>query len=180
MYLNLPYAGHQTDKIRRELLSLLSRYFVQIQPMFYFRCDFTSGSFFRFRDSPEPTMRRSVVYKYACDSCRLSYIDSNAQKHPYLAVILRHISAMVPYPEVTVRKRFSKCTKQKFPCVRSPSGDTVKRAVDQSEASLQTKISCCMSTKTIACGEAWRNHPKRNVFQFYRRGAACSYSCSYF
>ena len=61
------------------------------------------------------------------------------------------------------RKKFSKCTKQNFPCVRSPSGDTVPRAVDQSEASLQTKIRCCMSTKTIACGEAWRNHPKRNV-----------------
>ena len=53
-----------------------------------------------------------------------------------------------------VRKRFSKCTKQNFPCVRSPSGETVPRAVDQSESSLQTKISCCMSTKAIACGEA--------------------------
>ena len=67
------------------------------------------------------------------------------------------------YPEVTVRKRFSKCTKQKFPCVRSPSGDMVPSAVAQSEASLQTKISCCMSTKAISCGEPWRNHPKRNV-----------------
>ena len=70
---------------------------------------------------------------------------------------------LVPYPEVTVRKRFSKCTKQNFPCVWSPSGDMVLRAVDQSEASLQTKISWCMSTKSIACGEAWQNHPKRNV-----------------
>ena len=53
--------------------------------------------------------------------------------------------------------------KTKFSFVRSPSGDTVPRAVDQSEASLQTKISCCMSTKAIACGEAWWYHPKRNV-----------------
>ena len=81
-------------------------------------------------------------------------LGADAQKHPLLALILRHISVMVPYPEVTVRKRFSKCTKQNFPCVRSPSGDTVPRAVDQSAASLQTKISCCMSTKAIACGEA--------------------------
>ena len=92
-----------------------------------------------------------------------STVGADAQKHPQLAVILRHISVMVPYPEVTVRKRFSKCTKQNFPCLRSPSGDTVPRAVDQSEALLQTKISCCMSTNTIACSDAWRNHPKRNV-----------------
>ena len=30
LYLNLPYVGHQTDKIRHELLALLSRYFPQI------------------------------------------------------------------------------------------------------------------------------------------------------
>ena len=46
---------------------------------------------------------------------------ADTQKHPKLAVILCHISAMVPYPEVTVPKRFSKCTNQNFPCVRSPS-----------------------------------------------------------
>ena len=57
--------------------------------------------------------------------------------------------------------------KKKFPCVRSPSGDTVPRAVDQSEASLQTKISCCMWTKVICCGEPWRNHPKRNVVPIF-------------
>ena len=34
LYLNLPYEGHLTYKIRRELLSLLSRYFPQIQPIF--------------------------------------------------------------------------------------------------------------------------------------------------
>ena len=47
LYLNLPYVGHLTDKIKRELLALLSRYFPQIQPIFYFCCNFTSGSFFR-------------------------------------------------------------------------------------------------------------------------------------
>ena len=44
LYLNLPYVGHHTDKIRRELLSLLSRYFPQIQPIFYFDCNITLGS----------------------------------------------------------------------------------------------------------------------------------------
>ena len=99
----------------------------------------------------------------------LEPLGADAQKHPQLAAILRHISAMVPYSEVTVCKRFSECTKQNFPCVRSPSGDTVPRAVDQSEASLQTKISCCMSTKAISCGEAWQNYPKKNVVRILQR-----------
>ena len=70
--LNLPYVGHETDKIRRELLSLLSSYFPQVQPIFYFRCNFTLGSFFRLRDSPDPIWCVAQL----CDRCQLSYIGS--------------------------------------------------------------------------------------------------------
>ena len=63
---------------------------------------------------------------------------------------------MVPYPEVTIRKRFSKCTKQNFPSVRFP-GDTVPRAVDKSEASLQTKISCSIEHTEICSMEGFNS-----------------------
>ena len=44
-----------------------------------------------------------------------AFVPKCEQRFKWLAVILRHISAMVPYPEVTIRKRFSTCTKQNFP-----------------------------------------------------------------
>ena len=119
------------------------------------------------------------MFKIYFKNVFLRSLGADAQKHPQLAVILLHISAMVPYPEVTVRKRFSKCTKQNFPCVRSPSGDTVPRAVDQSEASLQTKISCVCQQRPLVVVSHSGTTPKETSSQFYRRGAACSYSCSY-
>ena len=89
-------------------------------------------------------------------TCELEPIKgADAQKHPYLC-----------YGALSTGDRTQEnfqMHRTKFSLRTVPSGDTVPRPVDLSEASLQTKISCCMSTKAISCDEAWRNHPKRNV-----------------
>ena len=92
-------------------------------------------------------------------------LGADAQKHPQLAVILRHISAMVPYPEVTVRKRFFKCTKQNFPMETRCQEQWSKTAV------------VCQQRPLLAARHGGTTPGETS--QFYRRGAACSYSCSY-
>jgi hypothetical protein len=78
IFLQLPYIGSQTKHMRADVLKLLNRFYPQLKPNFYFKSGQTIGSFFRVKDTTTTMMRASVVYKYTCDSCQLSYIGSTA------------------------------------------------------------------------------------------------------
>jgi hypothetical protein len=76
IYLQLPFIGSKTTKMKNELQLLLTRFFPQCHPFFYFRSSCKIGSFFPRGDQPEVPMRSHVVYKYTCDCCQQSYIGS--------------------------------------------------------------------------------------------------------
>ena len=77
LYLGLPFIGVQTGKLVSELNAIVTKFYPQIQPKFYFRNSNSIGSYFkRNLKMPDIMSRTSVVYKYNCDCCQQSYIGS--------------------------------------------------------------------------------------------------------
>ena len=78
IYVNIPYIGVQSEKLQSDLRNLLSTYYPQIQTCFYFKNNFTIGSFFKRHDSPDVLLRSCVIYKYECHCCQQCYIGSSS------------------------------------------------------------------------------------------------------
>jgi len=78
LYLELPYIGNQTGKLKQDLNLIMSKFFPHIQVRYYFRNNFKIGSFFRKYDTLPMPLRTSVVYKYTCDCCQQFYIGSTS------------------------------------------------------------------------------------------------------
>ena len=76
VYIGLPYIGQQTMNCKRELTELLSQFYPQIKPCFYYKNNFTIGSFLKQSNDTPISLRSSVVYKYSCDCCPQFYIGS--------------------------------------------------------------------------------------------------------
>ena len=77
IYLCLPYIGSQTNKLKSELLSLVNKYYPQLDCRFYCKNSSTISSLFNKTMMRSSTMTRaSVVYEYKCDCCLQSYIGS--------------------------------------------------------------------------------------------------------
>ena len=76
VYVHMPFIGTQSEKLLSEVKMLLSTYYPQIQPCFYFKNHYTIGSFFKRYDQPEMLLRSNIVYKYACHCCQQCYIGS--------------------------------------------------------------------------------------------------------
>ena len=76
-YTELPFIGSQTKKLIAELRTLLGSFYPQINVNFYFKNNFTIGSYFnKHVGDSSMMMRSSVVYPYNCDCCQQSYIGS--------------------------------------------------------------------------------------------------------
>ena len=77
LFFCLPYLGHQSNFLSKELRELIMEFFPQLNPNFYYRCDRKIGSFFNLKDRPDVFMRSNVIYTYKCD-CSQSYIGSTS------------------------------------------------------------------------------------------------------
>ena len=76
-YFSLPYLGHQSTLLSKELRELITEFFPQLSANFFYRCDRKLGSFFNLKDRPDVFMRSNIIYNYTCD-CSQSYIGSTA------------------------------------------------------------------------------------------------------
>lgn len=80
MYFSLPYFGHQSEKMKTELLQFLSKIHPTITFRFILVNPFKIGSFFNHKDRIPTCLRSSVVYEYrcACDDAP-SYVGSTSR-----------------------------------------------------------------------------------------------------
>ena len=76
MYMVLPFFGSQSEKLRKELTSTLSRFYTYVDFNIVLVNNYTIGSLFRFKDRIPVSCQSSVVYQYRCASCDASYIGS--------------------------------------------------------------------------------------------------------
>ena len=75
-YFSIPYFGPQSDQLRREILTLLSKFY----PQFDFNVSLANNrkisSFFPFKDRIPIGMQSGIVYNFRCAQCASEYIGS--------------------------------------------------------------------------------------------------------
>ena len=75
-YIKLPFYGHTSYKIRKELLNTLKHAYPAINFRIIFNNTFTIGSLFKFKDEIPTMLQSNVCYKYECSGCNAGYIGS--------------------------------------------------------------------------------------------------------
>ena len=76
IYLCIPYIGKQSIALKKEISTIISKFYPQTRPKLYFKNSFKIGSFFKKSVTLPVSLRSSVVYQYTCDCCEQSYIGS--------------------------------------------------------------------------------------------------------
>ena len=75
-YFVIPYFGLESDKLKRELLDLLAKFYPYMNPRIVLINTFSIGSFFRYKDRLPKCCQSTVVYQFCCASCGASYVGS--------------------------------------------------------------------------------------------------------
>ena len=73
-YIKLPYYGHLSFVIRKQLNQLLKKHFPERKFNFIFFNPYTIKSFFPYKDSVPSLLISNVVYEYVCSSCKRRYV----------------------------------------------------------------------------------------------------------
>ena len=75
-YFVIPYFGVESEKLKRELLDILTSFYPYLNPRIIMINTFSIGSFFKYKDRLPKVCQSSVVYQFCCASCGASYIGS--------------------------------------------------------------------------------------------------------
>ena len=78
-YFTLPYSGHQSEKLKKELISILNQYFKNSNFNIILVNNFKISSFFSYKDVLPKAVRSSVVYKFCCELCSSEYVGSTTR-----------------------------------------------------------------------------------------------------
>ena len=76
MYALFPYFGIQSEKLKKELCSVISNFYPYIDLNIILVNKYTIGSYFKYKDRIPLGCQSSVVYSFSCASCDASYIGS--------------------------------------------------------------------------------------------------------
>ena len=74
IFVPLPYSGDISLNCKKELNSLLNKFYPQIKLNFLFKNKTTIGSFFPYKDKIPPLLSSGLIYKYSCGQCQSTYI----------------------------------------------------------------------------------------------------------
>ena len=75
-YAVLPYFGAQSEKLKKELSIMLSKFYPYLDLRIILINNHKIGSYFKFKDRVPIGCQSSVVYSFSCASCDASYIGS--------------------------------------------------------------------------------------------------------
>ena len=78
-YLKLPFYGHLSYKLRKNLDLFLKPHFPGIDFKFIFVNPFTIKSFFRTKDKIPSELTPNIVYQYTCSTCKSGYIGKTTR-----------------------------------------------------------------------------------------------------
>ena len=79
LYISMNYFGSQSEKLKKDLYCLISKFYYHIDLQIILVNRFTIGSFFRYKDSVPWPMRSSVIYTYSCELCASEYVGSTSR-----------------------------------------------------------------------------------------------------
>ena len=78
-YFSLPYFGFQSEKLKKELDILISKFYIHLDVKIVLSNKFTVGSFFKFKDNLPKNMCSSLVYKFSCVHSTSEYVGSTTR-----------------------------------------------------------------------------------------------------
>ena len=77
VYVSLPFMGHMSSIVKKELTAILSPLYPYAKFNFCFKNPLTIGSLFYFKDTLPELMRSCLVYQFTCPKCNFgTYIGS--------------------------------------------------------------------------------------------------------
>ena len=79
VFFHFPFFPHISPLIKKQLTAQVKKFFPHIQFRVIFKPSYTIRHMFPYKDSFPLLMKPSVVYKYVCDKCELSYIGSTSR-----------------------------------------------------------------------------------------------------
>jgi len=79
LFFTIPYFGYQSEKMRKDLLQLLSKFYPKTKFTFILVNNFKIGSFFSYKDRLPLALRSSLVYKFSCAHCASAYVGSTVR-----------------------------------------------------------------------------------------------------
>ena len=75
-YFTLPYLNQDSEKLRKEIIAQLVRFYPFLHPKIILVNNFAVGTFFKYKDRLPKLCQSAVVYKFSCASCGASYVGS--------------------------------------------------------------------------------------------------------
>ena len=75
-YFVFPYFGAGSDKMKRDLADILTKFYPYLNPRIVLMNTFSIGSLFRHKDRLPKSCQSAVVYQFCCASCGASYVGS--------------------------------------------------------------------------------------------------------
>jgi len=78
-YLKLPFLGHISYQIRKELTSILEKSCPNMTFRIIFSNSHTIGSFFNYKDRLPDSLCSDIVYGFTCPDCCVGYIGSTSR-----------------------------------------------------------------------------------------------------
>ena len=110
IYISLPYMGHLSKVIKKELIQLLENNYSYAKFHFIFKNPLTISSLFKFKDSLPELMRSSVIYQFSCPKCNLGN---------YVGCTNRLLKVRIDSHRGVSYRTGSKLTKPEFSSVRN-------------------------------------------------------------
>ena len=74
IFLSIPYFGPYSEKLKNEILLLISKYYAKASFRIILTNKFTIGSFFNYKNKLPLHMCSSLVYKFCCVQCTSEYV----------------------------------------------------------------------------------------------------------
>ena len=103
-FAKIPYLHEETNfLLRKELVSLVSKFYPQVKLNIIFENKFSIASFFRDKDKIPKALLSNIVYKYTCPHCSGSYVGSTSRHLTTRIAEHRGVSARTGRPLCNVQ-----------------------------------------------------------------------------
>ena len=80
LYISFPYYGYVSERLRTEILNVVSKYYPQIDLKLIFTNKLSVGSLFKYKESLPTLLCSGVIYTYQCALCNECYTGSTTRQ----------------------------------------------------------------------------------------------------
>ena len=80
LYVSFPYYGYVSERLRNEIMNIVSKFYPHVDLRLIFTNKFSVGSLFKFKESLPTSLCSGVIYTYKCTLCNECYTGSTTRQ----------------------------------------------------------------------------------------------------